>query len=281
LLVLLVASINFQLNLGYALTFLLGGCALVGMHMGHATLRGLGLQLLAPAPQFLDAGSGLAVQLRNTRPSPRYGVGLAVLGSTRWIWSEVPAQGSCTVQLPWQAPRRGRVALPLLSVESRFPLGTFRVWSVWQPASTLLVYPRPEAGAPALPSASSAAPAGAAAHRPIPSEGDGDGLRPSRRGDALKHIAWKPSAKAMASGTAALVSRETQARQSSQKADLWLDYSATGLADKEARLSRLCAWVRSADQQGLRYGLRLPGVHIAPASGMAHLHHCLKVLALC
>ena len=48
LLVLLVASINFQLNLGYALTFLLAGCSLVGMHLGHATLRGLDLQLLAP-----------------------------------------------------------------------------------------------------------------------------------------------------------------------------------------------------------------------------------------
>jgi hypothetical protein len=41
LLVLLVASINYQLNLGYLLTFLLAGSALVGMHVCHATLRGL------------------------------------------------------------------------------------------------------------------------------------------------------------------------------------------------------------------------------------------------
>jgi len=33
LLTLLVASINFQLNLGYLLTFLLAGSALVGMHV--------------------------------------------------------------------------------------------------------------------------------------------------------------------------------------------------------------------------------------------------------
>lgn len=281
LLVLLVASINFQLNLGYALTFLLAGCSLVGMHLGHATLRGLDLQLLTLQAQFLDASAPLGVQLRNTGQAPRYGVGLAVFGNTTWLWTEVPAQGSCTLQLHWQAPRRGLVALPLLTVESRFPMGAFRVWTVWQPASSMLVYPRPEAGAPVLPAAQNLAPAGAAAPTPTRADGDWDGLRPYRRGDALKHIAWKPSAKAMASGSGALVSRDTQAPQSDQAADLWLDYAATGLSDKEARLSRLCAWVKSAEQQELRYGLRLPSLQLPPASGTAHMRQCLEALALC
>jgi uncharacterized protein (DUF58 family) len=206
---------------------------------------------------------------------------LAVFGSANWLWSEVPAQGSCTLQLAWQAPRRGQVALPLLTVESRFPMGAFRVWTVWQPASSVLVYPGPEAGAPALPAAGSAARVGVAAHIPVRSDGEWDGLRPYRRGDALKHIAWKPSAKAMASGAGALVSRDTQAPLATQAADLWLDYGATGLSDKEARLSRLCAWAKRADQQQLRFGLRLPSVQIAPASGAAHLRQCLEALALC
>ena len=41
LLVLLIASINYQLNLGYLLTFLLAGCAAAGMVVSHNTLRGL------------------------------------------------------------------------------------------------------------------------------------------------------------------------------------------------------------------------------------------------
>ena len=45
LLVLLVGSINYQLNLGYLLTFLLAGSAVAGMHMCHGTLRGLTLHL--------------------------------------------------------------------------------------------------------------------------------------------------------------------------------------------------------------------------------------------
>ena len=39
--VLLVASINYQLNLGYLLTFLLAGSAAAGMLAGHANLRGM------------------------------------------------------------------------------------------------------------------------------------------------------------------------------------------------------------------------------------------------
>lgn len=278
LLVLLVASINFQLNLGYALTFLLAGCSLIGMHLGHATLRGLDLQLLTPQPQFLDASVTMDVRVRNPGQVPRYGVGLAVSGSTDWLWSEVPAQGTCTLKLPWQPPRRGQVALPLLTVESRFPMGAFRVWTLWQPASAMVVYPRLEVDAPPLPRADGSALVSGGAPTPARADGDWDGLRPYRRGDALKQIAWKPSAKAMASGSGALVSRELQATQA---AELWLDYGATGLSEKEARLSRLCAWVKRADQQELRYGLRLPAVQIAPACGAMHLRHCLEALALC
>ena len=45
LMVLLIASINFQLNLGYALTFLITGSALASLWMGHRNVRGLALRL--------------------------------------------------------------------------------------------------------------------------------------------------------------------------------------------------------------------------------------------
>jgi len=40
LMTLLVASINYQLNLGYVLTFLLASSGVVSMHLTHNTLRG-------------------------------------------------------------------------------------------------------------------------------------------------------------------------------------------------------------------------------------------------
>ena len=71
LVVLLVGSINYQLNLGYLLTFLLAGSAAVGMHVCHATLRGLRLILLPPGPQFAGASTTLSVVLDNARRSVR------------------------------------------------------------------------------------------------------------------------------------------------------------------------------------------------------------------
>ena len=52
LMMMLVATINFRLNLGYVLVFLLAGAGLVSMHVTHNTLRGLRLQLRPPAPGF-------------------------------------------------------------------------------------------------------------------------------------------------------------------------------------------------------------------------------------
>jgi hypothetical protein len=45
LIVMLLAALNYQLNLGYALTFLLAGAGLVSMHTTHGALRGLTLHL--------------------------------------------------------------------------------------------------------------------------------------------------------------------------------------------------------------------------------------------
>ena len=52
LLALLVASINYQLSLGYLLTFLLAGSGAVSLHVTHGTLRALTLHLRPPAAVF-------------------------------------------------------------------------------------------------------------------------------------------------------------------------------------------------------------------------------------
>ena len=59
LLVLLLASVNYQLNLGYVLTFLLAGSGVVSMHLTHNTLRGLTLHLKPVAPVFAGEAATL------------------------------------------------------------------------------------------------------------------------------------------------------------------------------------------------------------------------------
>jgi uncharacterized protein (DUF58 family) len=142
--VLLVASINYQLNLGYLLTFLLAGSAVVGMHVCHGTLRGLTMQLHSARPGLCRGSSAtLASTCATRRRTARHGIGLAVLGAPRPLgWTDVPGQGSATVQVAFQ-PSAGPATLPPLTAETRFPLGTFRVWTVWRPAPGCWSTPRP------------------------------------------------------------------------------------------------------------------------------------------
>ena len=93
----------------------------------------------------------------------------------------------------------------------------------------------------------------------------------------LTACAWKKLAK-----SDQLVSRNMELPQ---HRTLWLDLLDCGLpagsgALLEQRLSRLCAWVLAAHQQQRVYGLRLPGLTLAPGSGPAQRDACLQALAL-
>jgi uncharacterized protein (DUF58 family) len=274
LLVLLLASINYQLNLGYVLTFLLAGSGVVSMHVTHNTLRGLTLRLKPPGPVF--AGEPAPLDLVLTSPgSARYGIGLKVLDAPNATlsWIDVPGGGQAGAQVAFVPPSRGWHDVPALSAETRFPLGLFRAWTVWRPASRLLAYPAPERPAAPLPTAH-AAPGG-----PSPSRtrdgGEIEGVRGYRRGDPLKLVYWKKAAKALATG-GELVSRDTAA---SAQRQLWLEWQACGALLPEQRLSRLAAWTIAADRAGIEYGLRLPGVELEPAEGDAQRRRCLEALA--
>ncbi|MBV7543629.1 DUF58 domain-containing protein [Acidovorax sp. sic0104] len=280
LIVLLIASINYELNLGYLLTFLLAGSSVVGMHICHANLRGLTLHLKAPDAHFMGTSTAFEIQISSARKTPRYGIALSVHGTGKeahhWAWTDVPAQGQTSVMVAFKPERRGLHRVPTLTAETRFPLGTFRVWTYWRPASQVMVYPAPETPAPPLPPGEPRT--GGAGSTPTQGIGEFDGVRAYRRGDPLKLVVWKKAAKTLGTGTDDLVSRDAQ---QAQRQELWLDLARATLADHEGRVSRLTAWVLQADQLGLDYGLRLPNAELAPDSGPVHKRNCLEALALC
>ena len=97
-------------------------------------------------------------------------------------------------------------------------------------------------------------------------------LRAYRAGDAPKQIAWKALAREQG-----LLTKEFSAMASSE---LWLDWEDARGPDVEARLAVLCHWVLQAEDFGQSFGLRLPGVEIAPNRGEAHRARCLEALAV-
>jgi uncharacterized protein (DUF58 family) len=275
LVVLLLASINYQLSLGYALTFLLAGSGVVSMHQTHNTLRGLTLHLRPPLPVF--AGSTALLDITLTSPDkPRFGIGLRVesVSKAPLTWTDVPARGRSAAQIGFAPAMRGLHVVPTLHIETRFPLGLFRAWSVWRPEAQVLVYPHAEKPAAPLPAVRLLA--GAAPTQRRADSGEVEGIRGYRRGDPLKLVAWKKSARNLEAG-GDLVSRDTSAAVGQE---LWLDWQQCAGLDPEARLSRLTAWVLAADRATVAYGLKLPGRELPSADGESQRQRCLEAMAL-
>jgi uncharacterized protein (DUF58 family) len=275
LVVMLIGSINYQLNLGYLLTFLLAGCGGVSMHLTHANLKGLTMRLRPMAPVF--AGDPASLEVVLTSPdSRRHGVGISFFDTRRFGWrqgfTDVPAHGSVSARLAMVPERRGRHKVPTMTIETRFPLGLFRAWTVWRPAGEVLAWPRPESPAPALPGAQPAP--GEGRHQRRHEGGEFDGVRAWRPGDSLRQVVWKKAAR-----TGELVSRDASA---AIRRELWLDWNGARppTGGVEARLSRLTAWILAAERAGQPWGVRLPGRDVPPALGDAHRLAVLEVLAL-
>ena len=272
LLLLLVVAINYQLSLGFALTFLLAGSAAASMQMTHGSLRGLTLHLKPLVPAFDGDAAVLEVVVTNPGAA-RMGVGFGLDLGMRPIplaYAEIPAQGQVSVHLSWLAPHRGLHQLPVLRVESRYPFGLFRAWTIWRPAGQQWIYPRPESPTPPWPQVE----ASQGDDRPAARTGSGtefEGVRAYRRGDTMRQVVWKKAAR-----TGELISRETAGAVQRELVLQW--QQAQGL-DTEARLARLAAWVVAADAAGHRWGLVLPNAELAPDNGTPHRHAALRALA--
>lgn len=275
-LVLLLAAINEQLNLGYALAFLLGGVGLSGMSRSHGNLRGLRLSL-GPLGG-VHAGQTLSIPVlldATTHPQGCWGVTLDAPGQPPTL-AEVAAGHQQTVHVQLAGAARGWLNLPRLQILSRYPLGLFSVWGYWRPAQPLLIWPALEALPPPLPTVGGGDEA-TGVSQPL-SSGQDEQLREWRQGDSLRQVAWKKSATRLVSGLSP-VSRDGTERV---RHDRWLTWEDTvGLAP-EARLSRLAAWLVLAEQEAQHdagpYGLKMPGQEVPCSMGPAHLKACLDLL---
>ncbi len=270
LVALLLASINYQLSLGYGLSFWVASMAWVSLHVGYANLAGLRLHSAQASPVFCGEMAVFEFQAEDTRQRARYALRVSCGANESRFHIEPGAQHHHVFLSP--TTQRGWHPAPRVTIDSRYPLGLWRVWSYWQPAAHCLVYPRPEDSPPPLPSAQNGDDSG-------PSRDTGqeafDYVRAYQPGDSMRRIAWK---------TAARTDGEVLASKMFAGAgagECWFEWSNTGTPDQEHAISRLTAWVLQAHARGLRYGLRLPTQKIAPDHGAEHRDACLKALALC
>ena len=269
LVVMLVTSINYNLSLGYALVFLLGGAATASIVHAFRNLLGLSVRPGRCEPVFAGEAAGFRLLIDNPRAARRPALRLRARGQTSAF--ELGPAAESTVLLACPTTRRGRLGIGRTIIETTWPLGLIRAWTVLVPEVDCIVHPAPEIDPPPLPEDG----AGGTGTGDRVRDGDDDfaGLRAHRAADSPRHVAWK----ALARGGPML----TKQYAAAQGGDVLLDWSALPThLDEEQRLSRLTAWVLRADQDGRRYGLLLPQTHIAPELGRDHRDRCLRELAL-
>lgn len=268
LLAMLMASMNYNNSMAFALTFLLAGLGIVTMHWCHQNLTGLILRDIHVRPAF--AGGDLEVEVRLTNPSRSARLELRLsFHEDHATPVDLAPEETAVVRIPVPAPTRGRVTVDRVRVGSTFPFGLFQCWSWLHPDCEGIVYPAP------APSFGPPPPQGVdtgGAQDDSAGEEDFAGLRNFRPGDSPRRIAWKAAARSVELPVKQFAGTEVTSH--------WLDWDMLEGMPVEIRLSRLCRWILEAEERGHAWGLRLPGDEIAPAIGSGHRHRCLRALAL-
>ncbi|MET0266018.1 MAG: DUF58 domain-containing protein [Duganella sp.] len=288
--IMLIGALNYNLGLGFALTFFTGACAVAGMFL---TARNLSMLRLTPgraAPVFAGEEAQFELLLHNPTHHARYAIQVGIDAdaragtgngrASRWRAAQaadVAPKTSTSVLLAVATHRRGWLPAPRVRLLTYFPLGLFRAWSYWQPAPqalSVLVYPAPETPPQPLPS-----------HGAASAEGHGAvgldnfaGIRSYQPGDPLRQLAWRQIARLDPGLGGALLAKQFDG---GAVAELTLDFAALpSQLDLELRLSRMTQWVLQAELRALPYRFCLGRHDYGPALGDAHRAACLRALAL-
>ncbi|MBV7536033.1 DUF58 domain-containing protein [Duganella sp. sic0402] len=275
LLVMLIGALNYNLGLGWALTFFAAACAVADMLLTARNLAGLQLAPGRAPPVFAGEAAQFELLVRNPGRRERFAlwIGFQADGQPRQA-VDVAAGGASAVLLSAPAPQRGWLAAPRVRLVTRFPLGLFRAWSYWQPDAQVLVYPAPELPAQPLPSSGAASEDG---HGAVGLDNFA-GIRAYQAGDPLRHLAWRQIARHDPALGGQLVSKHFEG---GAVAELALDFAALPpQLPLEQKLSRMARWVLMAEQGAVPYRFRLAQHDYGPALGDAHQAACLRALAL-
>ena len=265
LLVMFIWSVNYRINLGYGLTFLVSTVGLLSAGLTVGYFARLRVHAADAEPVWAGESAWFTVMVEERDGQARPGLWLANAHANVWC-DGIDAGTTTAVSLAQPVDRRGWQEMEPIQLHTTLPLGLFVTWQWLRLEARVLVYPR-IAGECPLPKTS-----GSAAQEQVKGESGADEfstLATYQPGETLSRVAWKQSVrgemqiKRFAGGGGAQVS---------------LDYhQITG--DVETRLSQLAKWIVQCEGEGRRYALKLPGVSVDFGLGGAHRGRCLRLLA--
>lgn len=268
LLGMLMGSINYNNNLGFLFTFLLGSMLLVSLVHSYRNIQGIAVEAVEAPPVFETQDAIFELKL-HALSRQSMAVRFSLDDSQETLVDTM--QSSCarvSVVLPDR--KRGRVSPRELHIVSEYPFGLFEFQATCQIFTGCLVYPKP------VPVQNLCMQDLLNAHSDKgasqESVEDFKGLRAFQNGDATQHIFWKAFSKGQG-----LMVKEFMG---SASPSLCFSWEKIKPEDVEKKLSLLCGMVLKAHGMKLTYGLCLPGQLITPDRGEHHKHACLCALAL-
>ncbi len=264
-LLMLIASLNFNNNMGLMLTFLLVGIAQVALYRVFFNLNNLVIKQVSTQPVF--TGQEAQFTLHLSSKISKFDIFVQVDKKQNCLL-EIPAEETKPLIFSQTSTKRGWLEGGKIKLKTSYPFGLFYAWIWTRIDAKCLVYPKPENTPPPLPNHEFNE-----GNNKIVKKGDDfHGLKAYQPGDSIRLIAWKRTAQ-----TGELISREYQQTLGDK---LLLDYDQVQLPNPEDKLSRLTAWVISAYQQQLDYSLKIPGFTSGYDCSSQHHLSCLKALAL-
>jgi len=264
----LIGSMNYNNNMGFALTFLLVGIGITSIYHCHRNIADVYLHFAGSQPAFAGEFVRFNFVIENQSTFPRTQLRFGHDGCQE-ISGTLPPGERQQVSLRVKTTRRGRLTLPRLLLSTRYPLGLFRAWTWINMDIDEVIYPQPVPFAPmSMVNHDGTTTAG----RRSAGDDDFSGLRTYRVGDPPKRIAWKVLAR---TGETLVTEYHGGAHDL-----VWIDWQDFPVRDLEERLSLLTRRVLDAETSGEAWGLRIPGRTIAPDRGTVHRHRCLQALAL-
>jgi len=263
-----LGGMNYGNNLALMLAFMLTALGFVAMHHCHRNLAGLQIQSMANEPVFAVQLAHLHLAITNNSTQSRIAV-QAEAGQHASNLIHVNAGEAALLALPQPSTKRGWLRIDRMSLSTRYPFGLFRAWTVLHLDLKALVYPKPSEWHTTPPPAALDSRTAQEMHR---GDDEYSSLREFHPGDSPHRIAWK----AYARSEELLVKEYAGAAATAYV----LDWDTLAGLDVESRLSQLCRWIVDAHQQGIAYGLKIPGLQVSPQLGEAHRQACLQALAL-
>ncbi|MFC1853824.1 DUF58 domain-containing protein [candidate division CSSED10-310 bacterium] len=268
LLAMLLGSVNYNNNLGFLLTFLLGAMLFISLFYTHRNLTDLHLVTVRVKPVFVGETAVFQL-LARTENQVRYAVQFALAGGEE-VTHDLYPHKDIWITILTVATKRGLFVPGPLTISTNYPFGLFHCWTKLELNVECLVYPKPLRNPHNFGNDYSASDQGG--NNEIPGVDDFKGLKAYQQGDSLQHISWK----AYSRGQGLLTKEFVGLVGSSIKVD-WFSMLE---ADIERKLSMLCDLVLRAHRQHVDFSLCLPGRNIGPDSGELHKYQCLKALAL-